>query len=102
MTPEQRAQFRERREAAAAANGINFGRVWVLRDSKLQLVRVRTGVTDGAATGIIGGELKEGDQVVTGVSDPGAAATQQTNTSPLIPFGRRGGAAGNRGGGAGR
>jgi HlyD family secretion protein len=101
LTPEQRARFRERREAAAAANGINFGRVWVLRDNKLQLVRVRTGVTDGAATGIIGGELKEGDQVVTGVSDPGAAATQQTNTSPLIPFGRRGGAAGNRGGGAG-
>jgi HlyD family secretion protein len=79
-----------------------FGRVWVLRDGKLQLVRVRTGVTDGAETGIVGGELKEGQLVVTGVSDPGAAATQQANTSPLIPFGRRGGAAGNRGGGAGR
>jgi HlyD family secretion protein len=82
-----------------------------MRDGKLQPVRVRTGVTDGAMTAIVDGDLKEGDQVVTGVSEPGAAATQQTNTSPLIPFGRRGGGAGgNRGaapaagarGGAGR
>jgi HlyD family secretion protein len=104
LTPEQRAQFRARREAGdggatGGGAGGGFGRVWALRDGNLQLVRVRTGVTDGSATGIVGGELKEGDQVVTGVSDPGATA-QQTNTSPLIPFGRRGGAAGNRGAGA--
>lgn len=104
MTPEQRAQFRARRDAGAAGAegggaGGGFGRVWVLRDGKLQLLRVRTGVTDGATTGIVGGELQEGDQVVTGVSAPGTAATQ-TNTSPLIPFGRRGGGAGNRGAGA--
>jgi hypothetical protein len=43
--------------------------------------------------------LKEGDQVVTGMSQPGAAA-QAATSSPLIPFGRRGGANGNRGGGA--
>ena len=109
MTPEQRAQSRAQREAAAAANGVSgadpvgprtFGRVWVLRDGKLQLLRVRTGVTDGATTAILGGDLKEGDQVVTGMTEPGAAAAQQTNTSPLIPFGRRGGGAGNRGAGA--
>jgi HlyD family secretion protein len=71
----------------------------VLRTGKLEVVRVRTGVSDGAMTAVVGGELKEGDQVVTGVSAAGAAAAQ-TNTSPLIPFGRRGGAA-NRGAGAG-
>jgi len=100
MTPEQRAQFRAQREVAAAAGPRDFGRVWVLRAGKLQLLRVRTGVTDGATTAVLGGDLKEGDQVVTGVTEPGAAATQQTNTSPLIPFGRRGGGAGNRGAGA--
>ena len=95
LTPEQRAQFRAQREAAGGATGGGaaggFGRVWVMRDGKLQPVRVRTGVTDGAMTAIVDGDLKEGDQVVTGMSEPGAATTQQTNTSPLIPFGRRGG-----------
>ena len=97
MTPEQQADFRARRESGGQGGG--FGRVWVLRDGKLQLARVRTGVTDGAMTAVLGGDVKEGDQVVTGVSEPGAA-TSQTSTSPLIPFGRRGGA-GNRGAGAG-
>jgi HlyD family secretion protein len=76
--------------------------VWVIRDGKLQPLRVRTGVTDGAMTAIVDGDLKEGDQVVTGMSEPGAATTQQTNTSPLIPFGRRGGGAGGVGGGGAR
>ncbi len=80
----------------------NFGRVFVLRTGQIVPVRVRTGVTDGAMTAVIDGDLQEGDQVITGMSEPGATAQQQTNTSPLIPFGRRGGA-GNRGaaGGAG-
>jgi HlyD family secretion protein len=104
MTPEQRAEFRARRAAAgdppAGAAGGGFGRVWALRDGKLQLVRVRTGVTDGAMTAIVGGELKEGDRVVTGITEPGATATSQT-ANPLLPFGRRGGGAGARGAGAG-
>ena len=104
FTPEQRAEFQQRRAAAgdppAGAAGGGFGRVWVLRDGKLQLLRVRTGVTDGAMTAIVGGELKEGDRVVTGITEPGATATSQT-ANPLLPFGRRGGGAGARGAGAG-
>ena len=104
FTDQQRAEFRERRAAggdAPAGNaGGGFGRVWVLRDGKLQLIRVRTGVTDGAITAIVGGELQEGDRVVTGITEPGATATSQT-ANPLLPFGRRGGGAGARGAGAG-
>jgi HlyD family secretion protein len=103
FTPEQRAQFQQRRAAGdppAGAAGGGFGRVWALRDGKLQLLRVRTGVTDGAITAIVGGELKEGDRVVTGITEPGATATSQT-ANPLLPFGRRGGGAGARGAGAG-
>jgi HlyD family secretion protein len=109
LTPEQRAEFRTRRAAAgdpsagaprAGVAGGGFGRVWVLRDAKLQMVRVRTGVTDGAMTAVVGGELKEGDRVVTGISEPGGAT--QSTANPLLPFGRRGGGAGgNRGAGAG-
>jgi len=105
FTPEQRAQFQARRAAAGdaptGAAGGGFGRVWALRDGKLQLLRVRTGVTDGAMTAIVGGELKEGDRVVTGISEPGAAATSQTTANPLLPFGRPGGGGGARGAGAG-
>jgi HlyD family secretion protein len=103
LTPEQRAQFRAQREAQGGGAAGGFGRVWVIRDGKLQPLRVRTGVTDGAMTAIVDGDLREGDQVVTGMSEPGAATTQQTNTSPLIPFGRRGGGgAGGAGGGGAR
>src|SRR4029453_4022345 len=103
FTPEQRAEFQQRRAAsgdpaAGAATG-GFGRVGALRDGKLQLLRVRTGVTDGALTAIVGGELKEGDRVVTGITEPGATAASQT-ANPLLPFGRRGGGAGARGAGA--
>jgi HlyD family secretion protein len=111
MTPEQRAEFRARRAAAgdppagapgAGVGGGGFGRVWAIREGKLQVVRVRTGVTDGATTAILGGELKEGDRVVTGITEPGASGTTQTTANPLLPFGRRGGGAGgNRGAGAG-
>jgi len=101
FTPEQREQFRRGAgDPPAGAAGGGFGRVWALRDGKLQLLRVRTGVTDGAMTAIVGGELKEGDRVVTGITEPGATATSQT-ANPLLPFGRRGGGAGARGAGAG-
>ena len=111
LTPEQRAEFRARRAASgdpapsaprAGVAGGGFGRVWVLRDAKLQVVRVRTGVTDGAMTAVVDGDLKEGDRVVTGITEPGASGTTQTTANPLLPFGRRGGGGGgNRGAGAG-
>ena len=63
----------------------------------MEPVRVRTGVSDGAMTAVVEGDLKEGDQVVTGMVEPGAA-TAQASTSPLLPFGgRRAGGAGANG-----
>jgi HlyD family secretion protein len=86
----------------SGAGDRSFGRVFVLRNGQLVPVRVQAGVTDGAMTAIVSGDLQEGDQVVTGMSQAGSTSAQ-TSTSPLIPFGRRGGAAGNAGraGGAG-
>ena len=40
--------------------------VWVLRDDEPVQVPVRIGATDGSYTEILGGELKEGDRVITG------------------------------------
>jgi hypothetical protein len=52
------------------------------------------GISDGV-NAEISGELKEGTQVVTGVTQT-AAASSTTTGSPLLPFGGRG--FGNRGG----
>jgi HlyD family secretion protein len=50
-------------------------------DSKPARVTIKTGISDGVATEIVEG-LKEGDRVVTGVTESGAAPTPATN-----PFG---------------
>ena len=73
------------------------GRVWMIRNGALEPVRIRTGVSDGAMTAVVEGDLKEGDQVVTGIAEQGPA-TAQASASPLLPFGgRRAGGAGTTG-----
>ena len=73
-------------------------RVWTLHDGELQPVRIETGITNGMATVIVGGQLQEGMPVVTGVVAANQPAENASTASPLLP--RRPG--GNRQGGAGR
>jgi HlyD family secretion protein len=47
--------------------------VWVMRGEKPVSVDVRTGVTDGTATELLEGPLREGDRLVTDVSGSAAA-----------------------------
>jgi HlyD family secretion protein len=71
-------------------------RVWVMgQDGKPQPRRIKIGLTDGSATEVIEGELKEGDVVITGQNISGAT-TQQSNTQTAPGFGGapRGGAGG--------
>jgi len=73
------------------------GRVWAIRNGALEPVRIRTGVSDGAMTAVVEGDLKEGDQLVTGMAEQGTA-TAQASASPLLSFGgRRAGGAGTTG-----
>jgi HlyD family secretion protein len=51
------------------------GRVYVLKNGQLQPVTVKLGITDNRNTEIISGELKAGDQLVTGDAQP-------TNNAP--------------------
>ena len=80
-------------------------RVWVLDANKqAQPRRIKIGLTDGAATEIVEGELQEGDVVITGQNVAGGQSAQQQNRTSSAPgFGGapRGGAAGG-GGGRGR
>lgn len=48
-----------------AANADGTRSLWVLRDGAPAEVKVKTGATDGEATEIAEGELKEGDAVIT-------------------------------------
>ena len=63
--------------------------VWVLRDGAPLRVRVETGLSDGTVTEITGGELAEGDLVITADSTVKAAPASGQN---------QGGGRGGRGG----
>jgi HlyD family secretion protein len=72
-------------------------RVWVLNGETLTAVRVEIGVDDGTTTAIVGGDLREGARVVTGVAQATAATAQPSSASPLMPQRpRRSGAGGGR------
>jgi len=77
-------------------------RVWVLgKDGKPEARRITVGLTDGAATEVVAGNLVEGELIITGetlTSD----ATPQTSTQPAPGFGGAGGAPRTGGGGGGR
>ena len=57
--------------------------VWVLgQDGKLQSRRIKVGLTDGASTEVVEGNLQEGELVVTGQTLSSASKTQNTNAAP--------------------
>ena len=58
---------------------------WVLRGQALVKVKLETGVTDGSYTEVTGGDLTEGDLVVTESNDPGKASGGGGSSSPLAP-----------------
>ena len=64
LRPDQQVKLEALRGRFAGGGG--RGTVWVLRDGKPVQVSVRTGATDGSYTEILGGGLREGDQVITG------------------------------------
>ena len=86
----------QRRAGGGAGARTRRPHVFILQNGQLQPVAVETGITDGTTTAIIGGDLADNAQVITGmaVASTGAA---QPSTSPLLPFGNRAGRGGTRG-----
>ena len=72
---------------------LNFSRnedersVWVMRDGKICPVAVKTGLNDGVHSEIIAGNLKPGDEVITGVTVVKIEEnnTQDNSGSPFLP-----------------
>jgi hypothetical protein len=75
------------------------GRVWLFMDHQLKPANIRLGITDGANTELLSGELQQNQEVVTGVTGLGPTRTTTTGAgagNPLMPAGR-GGPPGGRG-----
>ncbi len=57
--------------------------VWVLgQDGTAQRRRITTGLSDGSATEVVDGDLKEGDMVITGQQISGSASRTSTQSTP--------------------
>jgi HlyD family secretion protein len=81
------------RAPGARRNG-GGGMLWYLDPAgKLQIMRIRTGITNGQETVVIGKDLKEGMQIIAGVT----GGTEATSTNPF----QSQPAGGNRGRGPG-
>ena len=73
--------------------------VWVLgQDGKPQRRRIKIGLTDGASTEVVEGNLVEGEMVITGQTLSSSAAKSNTNAASAPGFG----GAPRTGGGRGR
>ena len=62
--------------------------VWILgQDNKPERRRITVGLSDGAATEVVDGDLKEGDMVITGQQVAGSSSSAQSNQSRPPGFG---------------
>ncbi len=72
----QRGQFGQGGQGGQGGQRRQPSRVWIQdKDGKLQILFLRTGITDNSFTEILRSELKEGDQVIIGKVMAGQTAT---------------------------
>ena len=65
--------------------------VWKLFDGLPQMVRIKSGTTDGTKTEVVDGPLAEGDQVITDGSLPAGSSKPSAGMLPGAPAAPRGG-----------
>jgi len=71
LTPEQRARYDEFSGGDARGGDPRSGapgRVWVLDGDKVKPIPLTLGIGDGAATEVLAGDLKEGQEVIVGAA----------------------------------
>jgi HlyD family secretion protein len=79
-------------DAGQASRGRDAGAnrqrtVYVLRDQQAMPVRVRLGISDGASTEVVSGDLKEGDQVIVAMGTDASSASSSRPTGGRRFFG---------------
>jgi HlyD family secretion protein len=84
--PNQALRYRPSNQSAAKAPKLTEGqaRVWVLREGQPTAVSVATGLDDDSFTEIVSGDLRPGEQVITGEQNGGTAAPGRP---PFLRFG---------------
>jgi HlyD family secretion protein len=91
---------RKRRRGGGGASSTERT-VWILENGAPKPLQVQIGISDGSKTEIVGGELKEGDQIITGQTGGEVAKADAPAASPFNTGGSKGGGAkggGRRGG----
>jgi HlyD family secretion protein len=84
LTAEQRVKYDESAGAGEGRGGDPRsgapGRVWILDRDKVKPVPLTLGISDGAATEILSGELTEGQEIIVGTIGPATGRTPSTPT----------------------
>ncbi len=88
------------RRDQASGSGNGFGTLYSLdANGKLQVARVHTGISDGAATEVQGPDVTEGMKVIDGLASTTTSASQSPAANPLGGAQQGGGGRGRGGGG---
>ncbi len=91
---------RKRRRGGGGGASSTERTVWILENGAPKPVQVQIGISDGSKTEIVGGELKEGDQIITAQTGGEVAKVDTPAASPFNTGGSKtGGAKGGGGGG---
>jgi HlyD family secretion protein len=78
LTPEQQAKFDETAAGSGRSRGGTSGRVFIVEeDGKPKAVPLTLGISDGTATEVLRGELKDGQDVVVGGGTQARPGTAQ-------------------------
>lgn len=80
----QDKQNKGRHKRKGGEDGYGSGKVYVLKNGKPEMVRVKTSITDGKFTEIISDQLKPGDKVIVGEMLPDGTSASSSN-SPRPP-----------------
>ena len=84
---------------ATGGNRPQFQTVYTLDEKgMLKPERIRTGISDGNFVAMLGGNLKEGDVLVTGIEGVRSGGNQNKNNQPGFPGGNQNNFKGGRGG----
>ncbi len=85
LNAEQQKRYAEVVAAETGRALSGSGRVYTLEAEKPKELVLRTGLTDGNATEVVGGDLKEGDFVIVGAMNA-AAPSRPPGGAPRLPF----------------
>ncbi|MDH4151618.1 MAG: efflux RND transporter periplasmic adaptor subunit [Betaproteobacteria bacterium] len=87
LNDEQRARYQAMAPAERGGGAATRGTVWLSDGNRTpKSVSLRLGITDGSYTEVLGGDLKEGDAVITGADGAGASRKDAKGSTPRFGF----------------